>query len=387
MRQVYFIFFFLVILAIALGLIFGLKDGTIEPEVVRWVAGGTGDSPLLYSSDGINWKSGSGLDVDNDGVGVGYGLSSDRSTGIWAANIGGVGEGPGIVYSLNGRNWKNSSGISSNWEADSGGPAYGLSSDKQTGIWVSSSKFGRGLIFSLDGQSWKPSNGASFGLNGFGDPITPYSVAYGLSANGTSVIWAAGGGNGKLLYSLDGQSWQPSRGTSFSFTGYGVAYGLSSNGTSGIWVAVGRGDSDSLLYSLDGQSWQPSTGVSFINGVGRGVAYGLSSNGTGLWVAIGDRIDALDVNGFFLYSLDGQSWRRPEYPFPAPSNGWDVAYGFSSNGTSGIWVAATYGNNLLHSLDGQCWKQASGASFNTGYAVGSNRPNPALVGTDANPFA
>ena len=338
MRQVYFIFFFLVILAIALGLIFGLKDGTIEPEVVRWVAGGTGDSPLLYSSDGINWKSGSGLDVDNDGVGVGYGLSSDRSTGIWAANIGGVGEGPGIVYSLNGRNWKNSSGISSNWEADSGGPAYGLSSDKQTGIWVSSSKFGRGLIFSLDGQSWKPSNGASFGLNGFGDPITPGGVAYGLSANGTSVIWAANGINGKLLYSLDGQSWKPSRGTSFSFSGYGVAYGL-------------------------------------------------SSNGTGLWVAIGDRIDALDVNGFFLYSLDGQSWRRPEYPFPAPSTGWDVAYGFSSNGTSGIWVAATYGNNLLHSLDGQCWKQASGASFNTGYAVGSNRPNPALVGTDANPFA
>ena len=381
MRQVYFIFFFLAILAIALGLIFGLKDGTIEPEVVRWVAGGTGDSPLLQSSDGINWKSGSGVDIDDLGQGVGYGLSSDLSTGIWAANI--AGEGRGIVYSLNGRNWKNSTGISSNWNALYGGPAYGLSSDKQTGIWVSGSNFGRSLIFSLDGQSWKPATGASFGLNSSGYPITPYGVAYGLSANGTSVIWVANGNNGKILYSLDGQSWQPSRGTSFTESGYGVAYGLSSNGTSGIWVAVGSG-SDSLLYSLDGQSWQPTTGASFGRASGGyGVAYGLSAEGTSLWVATGGDAGG---GGIFLYSLDGQSWRRPENNFPG-ANGWDVAYGFSSNGTSGIWVANTHNDGLLHSLDGQCWKQASGASFNIGFAVGSNRPNPALVGTDANPFA
>lgn len=380
MRQVYFIFFFLAILAIALGLIFGLKDGTIEPEVVRWVAGGMGDSPLLYSSDGINWKSGSGVVVDVLGQGVGYGLSSDRSTGIWAANI--TGPGRGIVYSLNGRNWKNSTGISSNWSAFYGGPAYGLSSDKQTGIWVSGSNFGRGLIFSLDGQSWKPSTGASFGLNSIGNPINPYGVAYGLSANGTSVIWVANGSNGKLLYSLDGQSWQPSRGTCFSIGGYGVAYGLSSNGTSGIWAAGGATGGE-LFYSLDGQSWQPSRGSSFNVGA-YSVAYGLSANGIGLWVATGS---ALPDGGIFLYSLDGQSWRRPEYPSPTTANGWDVAYGFSSNGTSGIWVANTNTDGLLHSLDGQCWKQASGASFNNGYAVGSNRPNHALVGTDANPFA
>jgi len=83
---------------------------------------------------------------------------------------------------------------------------------------------------------------------------------------------AVGVGTNQLLYSTDGKSWQAS-GSSFGTGGYGrgVAYGLSSDGSTPLWAAVGEG-TNQLLYSTDGQSWQASGSSFGTGGFGNEVA-------------------------------------------------------------------------------------------------------------------
>ena len=394
MRQIYYVFVFLVILAIALGLIFGLSSDS------KGSSSGDNDSTLyslLYSLNGQNWigpsgpgtvrwvAAGQNLAISEpfagEGHGVAYGLSAD-GTSLWvAAGSGSLGD-PTLLFSLDGQSWQAPT-TGASFDIGGLGVAFGLSADG-TSLWVATGRGGNTLLFSLDGQSWQaPTTGASFGI-GIG-----YDVAYGLSADGTSLWVAAGrGGGNALLFSLDGQSWQPTAGLSFGGTGHGVAYGLSADGTS-LWVAAGEGD-HSLLFSLDGQSWQASTGVSF-SVEGFGVAYGLSSdNETRLWVAAGRGANPGDPT--LLFSLDGQSWQTTTGTCFGYT-GFGVAYGLSSDNEAGLWVAtgtdAPGGgdNDLLFSLDGQSWQPTAGLSFVvTGLDVASNLFNRGLCEQNIAPF-
>ena len=283
---------------------------------------------IYYSSDGESWNSTTGscfgpADREADGNGIAYGLSSNNTTGIWVAagkienNI--TDYHRNLLYSLDGKEWNTSTGIS--FDVDGNHVAYGLSSNNTTGIWTAIGTHTdkqKNILYSLDGKEWLASTGSSFSNTGNG-------IAYGLSSNNTTGIWVASGqdltGDGKastgknLLFSLDGQDWQECTGVSFKTTSNrspsviafasNAAYGLSSDKETGIWVATGMDNEFSLLYSLNGQEWFRTTGASFGSGqYASDVAYGLTDdNKTGIWVATGTGGNQI------LYSYDGIEWK------------------------------------------------------------------------------
>ena len=238
------------------------------------------------------------------------------------------------------------------------------------------------IMYSADGISWQESTGMSF--------ADGYGVAYGTS-DGTNPLWVAVGdyetGRRNIMYSANGISWQESTGMSFA-EGYGVAYGTS-NGTSPLWVAVGIDETErrNILYSTDGKEWQESTWEAF-SFYGKGVAYGTSNGTSPLWVAVGnDGGYIAPGRGNIMYSADGISWQESTGMSFSRGNG--VAYG-TSDGTNPLWVAVgnDSGNNepnrgnILYSTDGISWRESTGMSFAEGYGVAygtSNGTSPLWV--------
>ena len=332
----------------------GVAYGLGRDKKALWVAvgdnntafGGTGACAgnILYSTDGKKWapSNNSGASFRKEGRGVAYGLSSDKKA-LWVAvgdNYTNAESGTGacagnILYSIDGQKWTQSDDSGTSFRSNGNGVAYGLSSDKKTGLWVAvgdnnTASGGTGacagnILFSIDGKKWTPSNssGASFRRNGYG-------VAYGLSSDKKTGLWVAVGDNytnaesgtgacaGNIFFSTDGQKWEQSdpSGASFRYDGRGVAYGLSSDKTTGLWVAVGDNytlgggePAGNILFSTDGQKWTPSdnSGASF-RFDGLGVAYGLDEDNNPLWVAVG-----LDSSaGNVLFSRDGQKWQQSD---------------------------------------------------------------------------
>ena len=150
-----------------------------------------------------------------------------------------------------------------------------------------------------------------------------------------------------------------------------------------------------MLYSLDGVNWEYATGANFgrgdlsDNNLG-GIAYGLSSNGTsGIWVATSR--NTVDTSKNILYSLDGMSW---EYTlgtnFGAGGVGSDVKFGQDSDG-NGLWLAtgahiSDSDSNILKSTDGITWQAlTTGVDLSNGEqgrTIGFNNltfPNPGNV--------
>ena len=251
---------------------------------------------------------------------------------------------------------------------------YGVSSDG-TSIWnagtTTSTSGTKTIHYSINGVSFTDGRGSNLNLY-------TQSIAYGACT--TDRMWTATGWNvggttpaNNILYSTDGVSWNVGTGANFGAVGYGfgIAYGLSSDGTS-MWVATGTDGftgstlTKNFLYSTDGVSWENGTGASFTGGIGNAVAYGLSSDGTtGIWSAIGT---VQSGTNSILYSLNGVSW---DYTTGAnfgigdsSENRAGVAYGLSSDGTTGTWVAVSKNgstdNNILYSLDGISWDYTTG---------------------------
>jgi hypothetical protein len=139
-----------------------------------------------------------------------------------------------------------------------------------------------------------------------------------------------------------------------------------------VWVAAGRtrptavlgGTSwDNMLYSLDGRVWQESSedGASFSKN-GWGVAYGNNR-----WVAVGDDLPGGSSWGNIMWSDNGTCWVETNRGHSFQIEGKGVDYG------GNLWVAAgnnvqpttggTSFGNLKWSLDGICWVNSSGVSF------------------------
>ena len=166
-------------------------------------------------------------------------------------------------------------------------------------------------------------------------------------------------------------NWYVADSGEFGYKANGVISGVNSNNNR--WVAVGQNSVDfsdnlNIKYSDDGKNWLNCTGASF-NGYGNKVAFGPSglvvSSGiknTNTFIAVG--YDTLGVSTI-LRSIDGKAWQSTTNNFNG--EGKAVAYGMSSNGTSGIWVAvgsdtSSYGVVKYSLDDGQTWKN-SGTSF------------------------
>lgn len=353
----------------------------------------------MWSLDGETWNesSSSGASFTTEGFGVAYGFGADGKSGLWVATGNDSNNFGNLMWSTNGKTWNNSTSTGTSFTNEGINTSYGLSADGKTGIWaatgadLTSGTSAGNLMWSTDGKSWNISSGTSFAEYG-------KAVAYGLSSDKTG-LWVAAGRQGTadnfaaLKWSLNGQEWNDSTstGASFIFGGAtGVAYGLSSDNKTGIWVATGQNDggtsAGNLKWSLNGQEWNDSTatGASFEN-IGQGVAYGLTSNkSTGIWVAAGKDNDG---RGKLLWSSDGQTWNNSTGTTPG-TDAIDVAYGMGSDGTTGRWVATAAGDNdyqhLLWSNDGKYWSAstASGASFtDSASGVGSNLTNVAFKGT------
>jgi hypothetical protein len=263
---------------------------------------------MRYSTDGICWKAGRGAGADMVGRSVSYSLyTGTGGTSLWTA----TGYNPtgttNLIYSTDGVSWENSTGAS--FQSSGFGITYGLSSDG-TSLWAAVGQQNDGvnsnLLYSTDGISWQYSTGVSFGSTGRGLAIT-----YGLSSFSTGTcMWVAVGQqkdsiNSNILYSTNGSVWLNSSGLSFAGgEGQTVAYGLSDNGTSSIWVAGGNGSSDRLLYSNNGSVWQSSTGETFPGKKVYSVAFGKNGSDE-RWVALAGSVDSKNN---FSYSDDGKSW-------------------------------------------------------------------------------
>jgi hypothetical protein len=89
----------------------------------------------------------------------------------------------------------------------------------------------------------------------------------------------------------------------------GIVY---SNG--GKWVAVGRG-AGGILYSDNGETWNPATMADDGNGAapfGGGRGESVYSNG-GKWVAVGRGAGGASGNSSILYYNDGEKWRSAQW--------------------------------------------------------------------------
>ena len=274
-----------------------IKNNDIELNSIAWngaiwVAAGNGDGfgQMMYSSDGSDWKNGSGDNFVNLASGVAWNGS------FWLA----VGYGANtMMKSTDGIHW---SFITSPF--DTLGETFWCSSIAWNGsLWVAvgadalghspaPGDTGYSTIFSSpDGIVWTVGTGATF----LGCNIGYSAVAW----NGK--MWVAGGyddpsGN-NIVYSYDGKYWQTTNitgGNAFDQRVQGIAW----NGI--VWVAVGfDGSNNNLAISSDGINWT-------INSTLSSVIKGICWNGLN-WVAI-SQSQSPDFNSVWRGSADATVW-------------------------------------------------------------------------------
>lgn len=260
---------------------YGLS-GNGEP---LWLATGIAKNKkknnIVYSRDGLEWEHSRGLCFSTTGMTVAYGKKLGTYDHMYVA--GGLDEINGgnynLLYSYEGLCWQVSSGYSFRGTAQCMGIAYGVSSDKETKIWVSVGfKYNISdccILYSLDGINWNPTTGEDFNFDGFNGKGT--DVAFGLDDLGDPIWVAVGVSYPSILYSRDGQSWVKASGTFFGGNGFGtgVAYGKDENNDS-LWIATGSDNSETnkneILYSVNGIEWKSTEDTAFSLSMGESVA-------------------------------------------------------------------------------------------------------------------
>jgi chitodextrinase/photosystem II stability/assembly factor-like uncharacterized protein len=182
--------------------------------------------------------------------------------------------------------------------------------------------------------SWRSAN------THFGDS-TIYSLAFGLTANGTA-RWVAGGGDGRLAYSNDnGQNWALTGETIFgSLPVNAIGYG------NGRWIAAGRGNR--MAWSANAIVWNVIR-VSFLpNNVSiNAVAYG-----NGRWIA------GTSDGKIVLSDDNGLSWTLVSAnPFGQSAINTIVFHG-------GRWLAGGTAGKIAWSDDnGRTWTAVRDSTF------------------------
>jgi len=183
---------------------------------------------------------------------------------------------------------------------------------------------------------WRAANNAAFGDSAV------YTLAFGITANGTN-RWVAGGGDGKMAYSNDyGLNWIPVDDSTFgSFPVNAIGYG------NGRWVAGGK--SGRVAWSTNGTAWNSVKKTHFTTSQTiNAIAFG-----NGHWIAGGS-------NGIIILSDDnGATWRR------ITTNAFG---GKSAINTivfhEGFWIAGGAGGKIAYSEDnGLTWTAVESSPF------------------------
>ena len=271
----------------------------------RFVA--VGDSTIASSIDGDSWESSYTPNMD---ILIGVAWGNDRFVA--------VGYDGAIAQSRDGRRWQpvpqRATRASLNGITWGGGRFVAVGSD---GV----------IVYSADGEDWKMA------------PDTGISSLDDVVYNGERFVAV---GKGIILHSSDGKRWDVSR------SGLTPWEWLNDVVWSGErFVAVG----DSILHSSDGERWETATveveGEAIETADGYGWWSGIAWNGSG-FVAVG-------LGGAILVSGDGLHWQHASDSRALLPNLVGVAWG----GERFVAVGIYPGSMVLHSADGQRWRNAS----------------------------
>ena len=372
----------------------------------RWVAGGTNNNCIVYSSDGINWApSNNGTNIFSVVRGVAW------NGQMWVA----VGSGNNkIAYSSDGISWTPSTygnymfsdGYSVAWNGTMWVAVGHNNNNVNTqntivysydGIVWADSNNGKGIIYDYcvcvawNGQMWVAGGNGGNGTNKIGYSYD--GIVWAGSTNGNAIFTACdcvawngnmwvGGGINKIAYSYDGKTWTGVSISPFTEKCYGVAW----NGK--MWVAGGQG-TNTIAYSYDGIVWSGSTNGNKIFNACRCVAW----NGT-MWVVVGDKASTGDgkTPNWIAYSYDGINWTGAGDSINLFINS---VYGITFNSKrpntitfpSNLWVAGSYesDNKIAYSYNGINWANSNNGNniFTEVYGVASNETMWVAVGKKA----
>jgi len=318
-----------------------VSTGAVGPPV--WYASGTGNYPLSYSTNAINWTVQNFAGCNT----VGGSFQSCAYNGTVA--VGSIYNG-NIRYSSNFTNWTATNTSSATIGiVNISTAAYGNGVFVFCGNATTSNQF----VYSSDGITWtvqalKPAyNGAYF----------PQSVSFHPYLN----IFISGAFNGGFTYSTNGIHWTAVTGASTSAT-------MASSSTSSTIVA--SWGTNTLRYSINGgqtftlcpslptgfNSTNSITGISYVNG-----RFFASSN-VGTTTA-----------GYYsiAYSVDGVNWTG--LVLGTTVNPGTTQFGYTPN-AGGVYTAM--GTSNLYSTDGMNWTSCIAGGTNSYFSIATNLPPP-----------
>jgi hypothetical protein len=320
-----------------------VRTGAVGPPV--WYASGTGNYPLSYSTNVINWT------VQNfagcNTVGGSFQCCAYNGT----VAVGSIYNG-NIRYSSNFTNWTATNTSSATIGiVNINTAAYGNGVFVFCGNATTSNQF----VYSSDGITWtvqalKPAyNGAYF----------PQSVSFHPYLN----IFISGAFNGGFTYSTNGIHWTAVTGASTSAT-------MASSSTSSTIVA--SWGTNTLRYSINGgqtftlcpslptgfNSTNSITGISYVNG-----RFFASSN-------VGTTAGYYSI----AYSVDGVNWTG--LVLGTTVNPGTTQFGYTPN-AGGVYTAM--GNPNLYSTDGMNWTSCIAGGTNSYFSIATNLPPPPTV--------
>jgi hypothetical protein len=297
---------------------------------------------MLYSQDGVIYKSVGGLDIFTVVREIAWNGTMYVAAGSGANTL---------AYSYNGLNWV---GLGTGVFSVSGNGVVWNGT-----VWLALGSGGNTMATSVDGLIW-----TGMGTGVFG------SVGYTAKWNGQ--YWFAGGGGG-IAYTADIYA---TVGWTLIGEVSGITTCLAIEWMSGRWYIGGSGGSGTRMAYLD--SLNPSVGSWVASSLGFSVAANSIAWNGSVAVAVGQ---GNATNSILVSSDRGTTWTG--LGLQGLNNG---GYNVGWNGIR--WVVAgassTLGGCVLYSEDGSNWYAAIGTTgLSDGYAVGVNSRVGAVVVADS----
>lgn len=259
-----------------------------------------------------------------------------------------------IATSINGKKWTSLTPNTNYGNVNNAsGVAYGIDNNG-IGRWVvvGGGSNSNVIATSTNGTDWTDVPPADLG-----------GLTMGLGIKYANGRWIALGTGSKIVYSVNGTTWQSPPGTGNLIRGYAAAYGLS-YGT-GVWVAVGEGADGTgsvIAKSLNnGGGWSAISNAN-CGGIttGLGVAYG-----NGRWVVVGYG------TGIATSIDEAFSWQA----VPLADRG-GITIGYDVQYDNGLWVVVGDGSHIATSTNGTSWNAVPAANLGditNGKAVAFNQ--------------
>ena len=297
-----------------------------------------------------------------------------------------------IQYSLDGITWVPTANTYSNITSIQYIPFYSR--------WYAT---GSNVVYSADGINWIQSSLTNFSGNKFN------TLAFNLN------VIVAGGDDGSIFYSLDGNVWNQV--PSIVFTNYvtkirylndkfwaigGNNYSLQTSSNGINWTPVlnvslpGINDiayssaisryvicqpltiapfNSALIYSNNGITWFPSGSLNITAFTGQSIAFG-----AGVFVAVGKTTDA---SSFVKYSTDGINWLNSRFPVSGDFQRNSVEFlnnRFVSVGKPSVVSGrATNQVSVITSSDGINWSYSLSGGFNSSGSGSSSSYGPVTI--------